>query len=191
MRRGPGRGAFPLAAALARAAVVLPFALVFAAVTAGRGPAARGAMLVVKSYLSAAAVLLLVATTPLPALLRGLEGLGVPRFLLMVAQFLYRYLFVISEEAQHMRDGGGLPRGRRTARGRCGVSAPPRAPWRCCSPAPTRAPAQIHRAMLARGFEGQLPAAGGAALRLAPTRCSCSPAAAVPLLARFALGGGL
>ena len=28
---------------------------------------------------------------------------GAPRFLLMVAQFLYRYLFVISEEAQHMR----------------------------------------------------------------------------------------
>ena len=29
--------------------------------------------------------------------------MGVPRYLLMVAQFLYRYLFVISEEAQHMR----------------------------------------------------------------------------------------
>ena len=56
-----------------------------------------------KSYLSALAVLLLVSTTPLPVLLRGFEMTGAPRFLLMVAQFLYRYLFVISEEAQHMR----------------------------------------------------------------------------------------
>src|SRR2546425_5239974 len=59
--------------------------------------------LVLKSYLSALAVLLVVSTTPLPVLLRGLEMTGAPRFLLMVAQFLYRYLFVISEEAQHMR----------------------------------------------------------------------------------------
>ena len=56
-----------------------------------------------KSYVSALAVLTVVATTPLPALLRGLELMRAPRFLLMVAQFLYRYLFVISEEAQHMR----------------------------------------------------------------------------------------
>ena len=47
-------------------------------------------------------MLLVVSTTPLPVLLRGLEMTGAPRFLLMVAQFLYRYLFVISEEAQHM-----------------------------------------------------------------------------------------
>ena len=84
-----------------------------------------------KSYLSALAVLLLVSTTPLPLLLRGLEMTGAPRFLLMVAQFLYRYLFVISEEAQHMREGGAargatlalaprrraLPRGGRRAGG--------------------------------------------------------------------------
>src|SRR5258706_1510364 len=59
--------------------------------------------LVGKSYLSALAVLVLRSTTPLPELLHGLEHLGVPRYLLMVVQFLYRYLFVISEEAQHMR----------------------------------------------------------------------------------------
>ena len=59
--------------------------------------------LVGKSYLSALAVLVLLSTTPLPELLHGLEHLGAPRYLLMVVQFLYRYLFVISEEAQHMR----------------------------------------------------------------------------------------
>jgi cobalt/nickel transport system permease protein len=93
----------PLAGALARAGVVLPFTAVFAAVSWLAGDPARGAVLVMKSYLSALAVLLLVSTTPLPVLLRGFETTGAPRFLLMVAQFLYRYLFVISEEAQHMR----------------------------------------------------------------------------------------
>jgi len=93
----------PLAGALARAGVVLPFTAVFAAVSWLAGDPARGAALMMKSYLSSLAVLLLVSTTPLPVLLRGFEMTGFPRFLLMVAQFLYRYLFVISEEAQHMR----------------------------------------------------------------------------------------
>ena len=94
-----------------------------------------------KSYLSALAVLLLVSTTPLPVLLRGFEMLGAPRFLLMVAQFLYRYLFVISEEAQHMRKAamargataGGWPATPR-------AFEPPRERWRCSSRVPTGAP---------------------------------------------------
>ena len=106
---------------------MLPFSLVFAAVCWLAGDPARGLALAIKSYLSALAVLILVATTPLPALLGGLESLGAPRFLLMVAQFLYRYLFVISEEAQHMRIAaasrgaaerpGRVSSGRRSARG--------------------------------------------------------------------------
>ena len=82
--------------------MVLPFTAVFAGVSWLAGDPARGAALVMKSYLSALAVLVLVSTTPLPLLLRGFEMTGAPRFLLMVAQFLYRYLFVISGEAQHM-----------------------------------------------------------------------------------------
>jgi cobalt/nickel transport system permease protein len=93
----------PVLAVLKRAAVVLPFTAVFAAISVAAGEPMRAAVLVVKSYLSALAVLILVSTTPLPELLRGLESMGVPRYLLMVVQFLHRYLFVISEEAQHMR----------------------------------------------------------------------------------------
>ena len=93
----------PVTGALARACIVLPFALVFAGISWLSGDPARGLALVLKSYLSSLAVLLVVSTTALPDLLRGLEMTGAPRFLLMVAQFLYRYLFVISEEAQHMR----------------------------------------------------------------------------------------
>ena len=86
----------------ARGPSVFPFSGVFALISGSPAIRARRGLLL-KSYLSALAVLLLVSTTPLPALLRVLRRYGVPRFLLMVTQFLYRYLFVISEEAQHMR----------------------------------------------------------------------------------------
>ena len=144
----------PLWNALARAAVVLPFTLVFAFVTILAGDAERAGLLVGKSYISALAVLALVSTTPLPQLLRGLEMLGVPRFLLMVSQFLYRYLFVISEEAQHMRAAAAS---RRTSANRHTASR-----FRAAAGALAvlfarsyaRADA-IHRAMVARGFQGR------------------------------------
>jgi cobalt/nickel transport system permease protein len=145
----------PLPGALARAGVVLPFTAVFAAVSWLAGDPARGATLVMKSYLSALAVLLLVSTTPLPVLLRGFEMTGAPRFLLMVAQFLYRYLFVISEEAQHMRKAA-LARGA-TAGGLAGNAARFRAAAGALAVLFARSYAraeEIHRAMLARGFPG-------------------------------------
>jgi cobalt/nickel transport system permease protein len=139
--------------ALARAAVVLPFTLVFVLISILAGDVERAGLLLGKSYISALAVLTLVSTTPLPQLLRGLEMLGVPRFLLMVAQFLYRYLFVISEEAQHMRVAAAS---RRTA------VAPRAARFRAAAGALAvlfarsyaRAEA-IHHAMIARGFQGR------------------------------------
>ena len=144
----------PLAAALRRAALVLPFIAAFAAACWFAGDPDRALALALKSYLSALAVLLLMATTPLPQLLAGLESLLLPRFLLTVAQFLYRYLFVISEEAQHMRiaslaraprrRGSGMRRGLKEAGGALAVLF-----------ARSHARAEeIHRAMLARGFAG-------------------------------------
>jgi len=88
--------------ALARARWLLPFTLVLprsAWRRAARGHNSGGG----KSYLSALAVLVLLSTTPLPELLHGLEHLGAARYLLMVVQFLYRYLFRDLGEAQHMR----------------------------------------------------------------------------------------
>lgn len=145
----------PLAGAVGRAAVVLPFSLAFAAVCWLAGDPARGVYLAVKSYLSALAVLLVVSTTPLPLLLRGLEALGAPRFLLMVAQFLYRYLFVISEEAQHMAKAA-QSRGA-TAAGMVGQAARFRAAAGALAVLFARSygrAGDIHRAMLARGFQG-------------------------------------
>lgn len=145
----------PLMGALVRAGVVLPFTLVFAAMAWLSGDPARGLALLLKSYLSALAVLLVVSTTALPVLLRGLEMTGAPRFLLMVAQFLYRYLFVISEEAQHMAKAAAS-RGA-SVRGLTGNGARFRAAAGALAVLFARSygrAEEIHRAMTSRGFLG-------------------------------------
>jgi cobalt/nickel transport system permease protein len=48
----------------------------------------------VKSSLSMLCMILLVATTPFPALLKGFEGLRCPRVILLILSFMYRYLFL-------------------------------------------------------------------------------------------------
>jgi cobalt/nickel transport system permease protein len=143
----------PAAGVLLRASVVLPFAAAVGLASALSGHAARSADLVARSYISAAAALVLISTTPLPKLLDGLESLGAPRFLSLVGQFLYRYLFVISEQAQHMR---------LAALSRASQSSPRRLRFRAAAGAlatlfaRSHARAEgIHQAMLARGFTGR------------------------------------
>ena len=146
----------PLTVALARAALVVPFTGMFALICWFAGEPALGLRLLAKSYLSALAVIWVVATTPLPALLNGFEMTGVPRFLLMVCQFLYRYLFVISEEAQHMSKAAAA---RGTAARNWTAPGPSfRAAAGALGVLFARSYARaedIHRAMLARGFDGR------------------------------------
>jgi cobalt/nickel transport system permease protein len=151
----------PVIGALTRSAVVLPFTLLFGLVCWLGGDPARGVAVVLKSYLSALAVLVVVSTTPLPDLLHALESFGTPRFLLMVAQFLYRYLFVISEEAQHMAKAA-LSRGA-TAGGLAGSKARFRAAAGALGVLFARSYGRaedIHRAMLSRSFPGRFRSLG-------------------------------
>jgi cobalt/nickel transport system permease protein len=144
----------PIGAALLRASVVLSFTIPFALVSLLAGDSARAGTLLLKSYVSAVVVLTLVATTPIAMLLRGLEFAGAPRFLLMVAQFIYRYLFVIAEEAQLMRSAalarGASRAGFRPAAGAVGA---------LFARSYARAE-EIQRAMMARGFSGRFPTLG-------------------------------
>jgi cobalt/nickel transport system permease protein len=136
--------------------LVLPFTLLFGAICWLGGDAARGFAVVLKSYLSALAVLLVVSTTPLPDLLHALESFGTPRFLLMVAQFIYRYLFVVSEEAQHMRKAA-VSRGA-TAAGLAGNRERFRAAAGALAVLFARSYGRaedIHRAMISRSFPGR------------------------------------
>ena len=52
-----------------------------------------------KSWLSVLAAVILTATTPAAELLRAMRALGLPRLLVATVSFMYRYLFVIGEEA--------------------------------------------------------------------------------------------
>ncbi|MGE5646290.1 MAG: energy-coupling factor transporter transmembrane component T family protein [Acidobacteriota bacterium] len=141
----------PVGGVLLRAAAVLPFSATFALMSVVAGDNARAAALVSKSYLSAVTVLVLAGTTPLPKLLGGFEWLRVPRALTLVVQFLYRYLFVISEQAQHMRMAA-LSRALQSRKTRVAMAGAVATLF-----ARSHARAEgIHAAMLARGFAGRI-----------------------------------
>ena len=143
----------PLGSLLRRALLVVPFSLTFAIFSYLAGDHVRAVALVEKSYLSAMAVLLIAGTTPLPLLLHGLQSLGIPRLFILIVQFLYRYLFVISEQAQHMRVAAACRRGSGNRR-ESGFRPAAGAVSVLFARSFARAEG-IHRAMLARGFSGR------------------------------------
>ena len=61
------------------------------------------ALVSVKATIGALGAVLLGATTSFPDALHGLERLRVPRLLTVIAGFMYRYVFVIADEARRMR----------------------------------------------------------------------------------------
>ena len=175
----------PLKAILLRAAVVLPFSATFACVSLLSGTTERAIGIPVKSFLSALGVLLVVATTPLPRILKALESLGAPRIALLVIQFLYRYLFVIFEQAQHMR---------LAAKCRGGFGGGHRSKFKAAAGALAvlfgrsyeRAEG-IHQAMLARGFDGHLRLLSTGRIRAVDV-AFLAAAVAIPLAFRIGAG---
>ena len=106
-----------------------------------------------KATIGTLAAVLLAATTSFPAVLRGLEGLRVPRLLILIAGLMHRYLFVLA---------GELARMRASARARCyrprtalGVGALGRIAGVFLLRAHARGE-RVHRAMLARGYTGTM-----------------------------------
>lgn len=107
-----------------------------------------------RSLLGVAASVLLAATTEVPRILRGLERLRIPPVLTAIAAFMLRYLEVIAGELGRMRRA-------MTARG-----YDPRWLWQA-RPIAASAGAlfirsyergeRVHAAMLARGWDGQMP----------------------------------
>jgi len=158
----------PLRFLLPRLAVVVPFllaALLLPFVASGPRTVVLGVPLAVeglwggfgiaaRALLGATASLLLVATTEVPDLLRGLERLRAPRILTQIAAFMVRYLEVVAGEV-------GRQRRAMTARG-----YDPRWLWQL---RPLTAGLgvlfirsyergeRVHAAMRARGFDGSMP----------------------------------
>jgi cobalt/nickel transport system permease protein len=157
----------PVAGLLARACIVLPFAGALALASLFANDVSIAAGLLAKSYLSAAAVLLLTGSTPMPVLLAGLGKLGAPRPVVLVIQFLYRYLFVIWERAARVRlalaSRGGFPGLTDVRRARIAFQSGAGAVAALFGSSYRRAEG-VHRAMLARGFQGRLPEPAAPAL---------------------------
>jgi cobalt/nickel transport system permease protein len=112
------------------------------------------ALVSVKAAIGAGSAVLLGATTSFPDLLHGLERLRAPRLLIVIAGFMYRYVFVIADEARRMRTAlvarGYRPRhlGQAGALGRMVTALFLRSYERG---------ERVYVAMLARGYAGTMP----------------------------------
>jgi cobalt/nickel transport system permease protein len=139
----------PIGAVLLRGCVVLPFSLSFVIAGVIAGEHERVGHALMRSYLSAVFVVVLLGCTPLPSLLDGFRRLGAPSLLLEVIQFVYRYLTLIGEQAKRMSVAAtarGAKRSLAAVGGSVGV---------LFARSYDRADA-IHRSMIARGYKGSL-----------------------------------
>ncbi len=134
------------------------------------------ASLVLRFLLCTGAALLLVATTSLPDLLRGLGQLGLPRPFVVQVQLLHRYLFLLVDEGRRVAEARALrDPSRRRPTLRTGKRMLASLLWRTWERGE-----RIHLAMRARGFDGRLPALAPARLRTADVLfAACVTAACV------------
>jgi cobalt/nickel transport system permease protein len=119
------------------------------------------ASILVKFALTVSTALLLIATTSFPGICRGLRRLGVPALFVSQLLFLYRYLFVLMEEAMRVvraRDMRSF--GKRGTGGRIFIRIVGTLFLRAVERAE-----RIYGAMLARGFRGEVPSLRREALR--------------------------
>jgi cobalt/nickel transport system permease protein len=124
------------------------------------------ALVTAKATIGALGAVLLAATTSFPDILHGLERLRAPRLLTVIAAFMYRYVFVIADEARRMRSALAArayrPRhlGQAAALGRMVTGLFLRSYERG---------ERVYVAMVARGYAGTMPRLAVLAFRRADT----------------------
>jgi cobalt/nickel transport system permease protein len=98
-----------IALPFALAAITLPFSvpgdaivLPVLGITVSAEGLERFLSIVLKSWISVQMAIVLVATTSFPDLLWGLRSLGVPRVLVSIVGLMYRYIFVLADEAMRL-----------------------------------------------------------------------------------------
>jgi cobalt/nickel transport system permease protein len=110
------------------------------------------ASILMRFVLTAGAALALVACTGMHRLCEGLVRLGVPRLFAVQLLFLYRYLFIVADEAGRVLRGIELRAGgRRALRFRVYASLVGHLLLRAMARAE-----RVYRAMQARGFDGRV-----------------------------------
>ncbi len=108
--------------------------------------------IVLRATLTLGAVILLLAVTGMNGIAAAADRLGVPRIFVVQLLFLYRYLFVLAEEALRVTRARGL----RSFDGRgTGLGSYSALLGHLLLRTLDRAE-RIHRAMLARGFDGEV-----------------------------------
>jgi cobalt/nickel transport system permease protein len=119
----------------------------------------RFASIVVRSWLSVQMAILLTATTQFPDLMHALRHLRVPKLLVAIVSFMYRYLFVLIDEASRLLRAREA-RSARLSSGRGGGSVA----WRARVAGNMAGQLflrsyersdRVYNAMLARGYAGQ------------------------------------
>ena len=141
------------------------------------------ALVSAKATIGAVGAVLLGATTSFPDILHGLERMRAPRLLIVIAGFMYRYVFVIADEARRMRTAlvarAYRPRhlGQVAALGRMVTALFLRSYERG---------ERVYVAMLARGYAGTMPRLSVLSFGRADTVFL----AALALVARAAARGG-
>jgi cobalt/nickel transport system permease protein len=131
--------------------------------------------IVAKGTLGVTASIVLAATTPVADLLRGLDRLHVPRLVTAIAGFMVRYLGIVAGEAQRMHVA-------RQSRG-----YDPRWLWQARGMAASAGTLfvrsyergeRVYLAMLARGYDGTMPALVGRRVAAADAWAAVLPLAA-------------
>jgi cobalt/nickel transport system permease protein len=162
----------PVLYVLRRSCLVLPFVLLTAAflplwkatadgqaslnllgVQIDRQGLVLAGTMAVKGLLAATAMIVLSATTRFGALLKGLEAMRLPKVMLMILSFMYRYLFIAIDQSMRMdrarrsRDcGSGYLRRMRTLGNMIGmlfVRSYERSE-------------RVYQSMVSRGFDGEI-----------------------------------
>jgi cobalt/nickel transport system permease protein len=113
-----------------------------------------------RSWIAVQAAILLTAVTPFPDLLWALGALRLPRTLVVTIGFMYRYLFVLTDEAARMLRARAARALRPPGSPRPGVVWQARVAGNMVGSLFLRAlerSERVHAAMLARGYNGQMP----------------------------------
>ena len=124
------------------------------------------ALVTAKATIGALSAVLLGATASFPDILHGLERLRVPRLLTVIAGFMYRYVFVIADEARRMRAALAARAYRPRHLGQVGALG------RMVTALFLRSyerGERVYLAMLARGYAGAMPRLAVLAFRRADT----------------------
>lgn len=173
----PGEGVFELG-------------LGFATLTATDEGLAFFLSVVAKSWMSVTAAALLTATTPFSEVIRALRSIGVPAVLVSIVAFMYRYVFVLVDEAQR------LLRARAARSAGAGAGTGGTIAWRARVSGGMAGSLflrtyerseRIYLAMLARGFDGEVRVQGArrlSALSSVSGAAVVTACAAVAVLAR-------